>query len=209
MSRPRVTVRDYKRRTRGQLSLPPERLRGFGFGLAIGLALALVVFIADRRAGQSPFDAPEPRAAHHGSARGLPATDLKQQPAAAAAGTNAVSNETGTEAGRYDFYQMLPKFEVVVPEREHGTRVAPAAPVEQPGTYFLQVGSYRDAAVAERIRAQLSKLAIESTVQRVAVDNDVWHRVRIGPMRDLTQLNRLRQRLQAADLDSLVVRVDD
>jgi cell division protein FtsN len=208
VSRQRVTVRDYKRRTRGQLTVPPERLRGFGFGLAIGLALALVVFIADRRAGQSPLDAPEPRAARHGSARGLPTTDLKQ-PAAAAAEANAVGNETGSEAGRYDFYQMLPKFEVVVPEREHATRVAPAAPVEQPGTYFLQVGSYRDAAVAERIRAQLSKLAIESTVQRVAVDNDVWHRVRIGPMRDLTQLNRLRQRLEAADLDSLVVRVDD
>jgi cell division protein FtsN len=122
---------------------------------------------------------------------------------------SSAAGEARSEAGRYDFYQMLPKFEVVVPEREHGTRVAPAATVEQPGTYFLQVGSYRDASVAERIRAQLSKLAIESSVQRVAVDNDVWHRVRIGPIRDLRQLNRLRQRLEAADLDSLVVRVDD
>ncbi len=104
---------------------------------------------------------------------------------------------------------MLPNFEMVVPEHEHGARGAPAAPVEQPGTYFLQVGSYRDAAVAERIRAQLAKLTIDATVQRVAVDTDVWHRVRIGPIRDLGQLNRLRQRLQAADLDSLVIRVDD
>lgn len=204
MSRQRLTVRDYKRRTRGQWSgVTPARLREFGFGLALGLALALVVFVADRRAGQSPLDAPEPRAAHHGSGRGLPA-DLKEP---SSAPTDASSS--ASEAGRYDFYQMLPKFEVVVPEREHGTRVAPAAPVEQPGTYFLQVGSYRDAAVADRIRAQLSKLDIQASVQRVAVDNDVWHRVRIGPIRDLTQLNRLRQRLAAADLDSLVVRVDD
>lgn len=203
MSRQRYTVRDYKRRGRGQWSLQPARLREFGFGLALGLALALVVFVADRRAGQSPLDAPEPRAAHHNAARSLP-NDAK---ASSAATTDA--SEAGSEASRYDFYQILPKFEVVVPEREHGTRVAPAALVEQPGTYFLQVGSYRDAAVAERIRAQLAKLDIESSVQRVAVDNDVWHRVRIGPIRDLTQLNRLRQRLEAADLDSLVVRVDD
>ena len=199
MSRQRYTVRDYKRRSRSQWSLQPARLREFGFGLAIGLALALVVFVADRRAGQSPLDAPEPRAAHRNAARSLP---NEGKPSSGAA-TDA------SEAGRYDFYQMLPKFEVVVPEHEHGTRVAPAAPVEQPGTYFLQVGSYRDAAVAERIRAQLAKLDIQSSVQRVAVDNDVWHRVRIGPIRDLSQLNRLRQRLEAADLDSLVVKVDD
>lgn len=203
MSRQRYAVRDYKRRGRGQWSLQPARLREFGFGLAIGLALALVVFVADRRTGQSPLDAPEPRAAHHNTARSLP----NEGKASSTAATDA--SEAGNEAGRYDFYQMLPKFEVVVPEHEHGTRVAPAAPVEQPGTYFLQVGSYRDAAVAERIRAQLAKLDIQSSVQRVSVDNDVWHRVRIGPIRDLAQLNRLRQRLEAADLDSLVVRVDD
>ena len=203
MRRQRFTVRDYKRRGRDQWSLQPARLREFGFGLAIGLALALVVFVADRRAGQSPLDAPEPRAAHHIAARSVP-NDGK---ASSTAATDA--SEVGNEAGRYDFYQMLPKFEVVVPEREHATRVAPAAPVEQPGTYFLQVGSYRDDAVAERTRAQLAKLDIQSSVQRVAVDNDVWHRVRIGPIRDLTQLNRLRQRLEAADLDSLVIRVDD
>lgn len=203
MSRQRLTVRDYKRRGRSQWNLPPARLREFGLGLALGLALALVVFIADRRAGQSALDAPEPRAAHHLTGRSLP------NEGKASATAPADASEAGTQAGGYDFYQMLPKFEVVVPEHEHGSRVAPAAPVEQPGTYFLQVGSYRDDAVAQRIRAQLAKLDIDSSVQRVAVDNDVWHRVRIGPIRDLGQLNRLRQRLQAADLDSLVVRVDD
>jgi cell division protein FtsN len=111
--------------------------------------------------------------------------------------------------GKYDFYQMLPKFEVVVPEKERGTRVAPAATIDRPGIYFLQVGSYRDEAVADRIHAQLAKLGIDSTVQRVAVDADVWHRVRIGPIKDLPRLNRLRQQLSASDLDSLVIRVDE
>ena len=44
---------------------------------------------------------------------------------------------------------------------------------------------------------------------RVAVDEDVWHRVRIGPITDLTELNRLRTRLRAADLDALVIRVGE
>jgi cell division protein FtsN len=43
----------------------------------------------------------------------------------------------------------------------------------------------------------------------VAVDSDVWHRVRIGPIKDLARLNRLRIQLQQSNLDALVVRADD
>jgi hypothetical protein len=205
----RSGLRDYKRRSRNSLAIEPSRLRDFGVGLSVGLAIALVVFVSDHRAAQSAAETPPPR---HGPSR----TALRAGVGAGGSGGSTAADETGGAAaeaaggaGRYDFYQMLPKFEVVVPEHEHAARVSPAAPVQQPGIYFLQVGSYRDDAVAERVRAQLAKLDITATVQRVAVDTDVWHRVRIGPIRDLAQLNRLRQRLQAADLDSLVVRVDD
>jgi cell division protein FtsN len=75
--------------------------------------------------------------------------------------------------------------------------------------YFLQAGSYRDVNIAERKREQLGKLGIEATVQRVAVDADVWHRVRIGPIRDLAKLNRLRAQLRQSEFDALVIRVDD
>jgi len=73
----------------------------------------------------------------------------------------------------------------------------------------LQAGSYRNQADADRVRAQLSLQGIDAKVQRVAVDNDVWHRVRIGPISDLGELNRVRKQLQAADVDGLVIRVGD
>jgi cell division protein FtsN len=74
----------------------------------------------------------------------------------------------------------------------------------------LQAGSYRRHEEADRIQAQLKKQGIDANVQRVAVDDDVWHRVRIGPITDLGELNRLRARLRAADLDGgLVIRVGD
>jgi cell division protein FtsN len=41
------------------------------------------------------------------------------------------------------------------------------------------------------------------------VDSDTWHRVRIGPITDLTELNRIRSRLREADMDMLVIRVGD
>jgi cell division protein FtsN len=41
------------------------------------------------------------------------------------------------------------------------------------------------------------------------VDADVWHRVRIGPIRDLAELNKVRKQLQAAEVNALVIRVGD
>ena len=81
--------------------------------------------------------------------------------------------------------------------------------MEQPGAYVLQVGSYKNEAEAERVRGQLAKQGIEATVQRVAVDADVWHRERIGPFRDLARLNATRKELRAAGIDIMMLRVGD
>jgi cell division protein FtsN len=106
---------------------------------------------------------------------------------------------------------MLPNFEVVVPEKEKDVKrdLPAAARVERPGVYVLQAGSYRNEADADRVRAQLAMQGIDAKVQRVAVDADVWHRVRIGPITKLDELNKLRKQLQAADVDALVIRVGD
>jgi cell division protein FtsN len=132
-----------------------------------------------------------------------PAVDAGVAAADAAASGNAA-------AQRYDFYQMLPNFEVVVPEKERDVkRDVPAAKIERPGVYVLQAGSYRNEADAERVAKQLSLQGIDAKVQRVAVDADVWHRVRVGPISDLTQLNRVRKQLHAADIDAIVIRIGD
>lgn len=193
MSNRRLTSRDYKDAQHSPLEF--RRWKQFVTGLAAGLLIAGIVYIADHRAEPvAVVDHPTPRA-----------------PAARedAADTSAATSDASSPDGKFDFYQMLPKFEVVVPEKERGSRFAPTAQVDRPGIYFLQAGSYRNEAEAERIRAQLAKLGIDASVQRVAVDTDVWHRVRIGPIRDLDRLNRLRKQLAASELDSLVIRVDD
>jgi cell division protein FtsN len=197
----RLTARDYKRTRRSGIGVQLSRLREMAIGFAAGLGLAGVAYVASQHAADTApvTQRPMPR---------KPAA-LDPTPADTSANDSAIAAASGSGEGKYDFYQMLPKFEVVVPEKERGSRLAPAAQIDRPGTYFLQVGSYRDADVAERVHAQLAKLGIEATVQRVAVDADVWRRVRIGPIKDLAQLNRLRQQLRASDLDSLVIRVDE
>lgn len=199
MSGKRLTTRDYKSARHSQFDF--ARWRDLGLGLAVGLCVAGVVYVSDHRAAETPPpEHPVPHRTGNDAAAG----------SATATNPDVAATEGSSPAeSKYDFYHMLPKFEVVVPEKERGTQVAPAAQIDRPGVYFLQAGSFRDVNVAERIRAQLGKLGIEATVQRVAVDADVWHRVRIGPIRDLSKLNRLRAQLRQSELDALVIRVDD
>ena len=183
--------RDYKasRNRAGGLS----GSAGLLLGLAIGLGVAAALYIYDRRPGVQAPAGPEPSSRPDRNARA------------------SAEEEPGEESGRkYDFYQMLPKFEVVVPEREKAEAPdARPAPIERPGAYVLQAGSYHNFADADRVRAQLALLGVESKIQRVSVDNDTWHRVRIGPIEDLMELNRTRERLRQADIEALVIRVGD
>jgi hypothetical protein len=202
VSNQRLSARDYKGARRGGLNL--GRWRDLGLGFGAGLLVALVVYVGDHRGAQGTADAgstlaPTPRHVARGAG------------AAAADAGDAARAGTGAEGAvdKYDFYDGLPKFEVVVPEKEHGARVDAAARVSRPGTYFLQAGSYRRLEDANRIQAQLARQNINANVQRVALDADVWYRIRIGPIKDLDQLNRVRQQLQAAEIVSLVIRVDD
>ncbi len=191
----RLTTRDYKRTTRRPLDF--GRWREFGFGLLAGAALASIAFVyggGGARKAAEPADAPRP-----------------DPHRAAPADSDPGSAGAGKPSDKYDFYQMLPNFEVVVPEKDKEVkRDLPAgAPIERPGVYVLQAGSYRNEADAERVRRQLALQGVDAKVQRVAVDADVWHRVRIGPITNLAELNKVRKQLQAAEVDALVIRVGD
>jgi cell division protein FtsN len=72
---------------------------------------------------------------------------------------------------------------------------------------LLQVGSYGAAADADRTQASLALLGFESHVQRVTVDENVFNRVRIGPIADLESAERARRRLRGEGYDPLLMRV--
>ena len=111
----------------------------------------------------------------------------------------------------YDFYGMLLKSEVVVPETDIKAPVAtiPNTPIERPGIYVLQLGMFKNLEEAERLQAKLLRLGVQSAVQRIAIENEVLHRVRIGPVSNLNDLNRTRAALQRAEIDTVVIRVSD
>lgn len=177
------------------------------FGLSIGLAVAFAVFVNGRNQPVGLAAAPAPSPPVPGAAQSVAGTaarpdgrpdDDGQEPAA----------ETGES--RFDFYRMLPSFEVVIPEQEPNVArdTVPQAIVE-PGEYVLQAGSFSQYEDADRRRAELALQGIESTIQRVSIDDRTYHRVRIGPTRNLEQLNQQRARLRLANIDVLRIRLGD
>jgi cell division protein FtsN len=169
-------------------------------GLAAGLAVAVLVYVHDHRADTGLTHGVK---IDHKRVRNLDAS-----PDADVAEAGPGADDPGKSP--YAFYDMLPKFEVVVPEKEKDVRPdTRSVPETRRGTYVLQAGSYKNFADADRVRAQLALQGVDAKVQKVSVDNDTWHRIRIGPISNLDELNRLRTRLRKADVDVLVIRVGD
>jgi cell division protein FtsN len=191
---PKAAARDYKTKRRKNTGF--SGWTGVLWGLAVGLGVAGIVYIKDHR--------PDAQIARIGKA------DKKRTRGTEPPDAEAGDSSTEDSAKSYAFYDMLPKFEVVVPEKDKDVRPdVKSVPETRRGTYVLQAGSYKNFADADRVRAQLALQGIESKVQKVSVDNDTWHRIRIGPISKLDELNRLRQILRKADVDVLVIRVGD
>jgi len=165
----------------------------FFVGLALGLATALGVHVYDR------FDF-EKRQRIPPSPAEVQNKNKKPAPA---------SQRTEPQ-DQLDFYENLPKFEVVVPEREKDVRRnTSGAPVDKPGAYVLQAGSYRNYADADRVKALLALQGMTSKVEKVTIEADTWHRVRVGPIRDLRQLEDMRRKLREAQINAIVIKVDE
>ncbi len=160
------------------------------FGLTIGLSVAFAIYLNDRTPGipVGPVASPS-------------IDDNNEQ---------ASSQPESPPESRFDFYSMLPKFEVVIPEQEPDVRAdSGSQAVVEPGVYVLQAGSFTEYREADRRRATLAMQGIESKIQRVSIDDKTYHRVRIGPIDDLNELNVLRSRLREAQIDVLRIRLGD
>jgi len=161
----------------------------FAAGVAVGLVPSIVLYVQPRPAPEAAAvaEAERPGAARAPAARGGPKP-------------------------RFEFYTILPEKEVSVPESEinppAGTQPPPEAAPRPGATYVIQVGSFRKATEADRLKASLALIGLEAEIQTVTVNgSETWHRVRLGPFTDLTALNAARARLREHDMKALVLRI--
>jgi cell division protein FtsN len=73
-------------------------------------------------------------------------------------------------------------------------------------TYLLQVGSFRNDADAERLKAQLALLGIQTGIQTVTIDSgQTYHRVRTGTYAK-SDAQSVRARLEQAGHETIMIR---
>ena len=145
-----------------------------------------------------------------------PAGDAPAQVQDSSTDTEAAAEEVAPkrqdkDRPKYDFFTVLPEMEVVVPEQELSERVRPEADTAAPGQvnesrYLLQVGSFRELADADQLKAQLALLGVVARVQSVTVNDATWHRVRVGPVNSAREADDVRSRLADNGIDSLVMK---
>jgi cell division protein FtsN len=169
------------------------------FGLGLGLLVAVGVYL---RSPRTPAAAVVLTTA-------ITPSDKKPAPRAERQAAKATPQPTDDDK-RFQFYDILPQFQVIVPRGESrgaAAATARAAPVQQPGRYLLQAGSFSTPAEADRLQATLALRGIESRVQQATVDGNAFYRVQIGPIDDLDALNRTRRQLLDAGIEALPLKL--
>ena len=76
------------------------------------------------------------------------------------------------------------------------------------GSYYLQVGSFKNGVQAERFRAELALQGMQTNIQTVTINNkDTYHRVRVGPFYSFEALDKTRQKLKKKGLESTPIKI--
>ena len=81
-------------------------------------------------------------------------------------------------------------------------------PSADAASYIIQVASFRDREEADRQKADLALLGVESRIETVTIDNaETFYRVRVGPLKDFGKVQIISNRLADNGIQALVVKV--
>ena len=177
-------------------------------GLAIGLFVAFVVYLNNAtRPGQKNSIATVVQDVYSDLQK-----NAEKRESRPARETNTKADKPKSKpkkpeptATKFDFYYILPEIEVPVPDQELERKRKNPIQTED-ADYILQVGSFRELAQADQLKAKLALNGLSASIQTVKINNLSWHRVRIGPINNINKLSETRRRLKENGIDSIVVK---
>jgi cell division protein FtsN len=191
-----------RNRRRGSTGLP----RGFAMGMLLIVSTGLLAWYF-RSALMTTLESPPRVIAVESDQARKPSGKATVKSTSKPATEQAPKVTEPTE--RFEFYDMLPDAEVEVAEQPKAVRSAAPPPVSVPGTYVVQAGAYPDFAAADKVKARLALLGVASEIQTADSNGVLFNRVRIGPIENLDELNRLRARLQQNGIEHQVIPVGE
>lgn len=190
--------RDYKpaarRRRRSARSKSSPRWSWLLGGLIAGIIASYAVYLtATRTAADKPGQAAQKPAA--------PA------PKSVPPKTPAAEDKDAREKARFDFYTLLPEMEVKIgKESLDAARGGNSRKPESNGPFVLQVGSFRSYSEADNLKARLALIGVQASIQTVIIsDDNTWYRVRVGPYKNLKDLEQARTALQRNDVEYMLL----
>lgn len=114
---------------------------------------------------------------------------------------------------RFDFYNILPGIDEPLTEEpfDQVTQSIPTVTNNASTTssdYFLQIGSYKNANEAERMKAELALLGMIASIQTTeSSDKSTSYRVRIGPYSKIDEVDQMRASLQENGIEANFVKI--
>jgi len=193
-AKPKARKRPAKKRApaRGKETTSPPGWLWLLAGLMIGLMIAGLIHLKQERTTSNPTTTAQPKS-----------------PPPAKSKSDSTKPAPKEAPPRFDFYEMLPEMEVVVPKSEE--RPTAASKANKPSaSYVLQAGSFRTLTQADTLKARLALLGFEATIQTVTVNgSSTWHRVHLGPYSGQKELNKVRTRLWENKINTVPMRVSN
>lgn len=166
-----------------------------GLLLGVGLSVGLTMYL---KGGDNPFaDNRVSQPSVKSSVKKPPKEDISEENVLPQEDPNKVDNT-------FDFYTILSETESAVTEQE----IEESALTVKKDNYFLQVGAFQNEADADNMKAKLALQGFEAVVQTATIpEKGVWHRVRVGPLNDITQINKVRGELTSNGFNTELMKV--
>jgi len=174
-----------------------------GLLLGIGASVGVAIFV---KQGGSAFHEKSP--AQEAVVAEKPA-EKDTKPTTSAHGTDATPEQKKED--RFTFYGILTGSESPVSEQEiKQAAQQPQQAAEKPASenYFLQVGAFQTEQEADNAKAKLALIGLEAIVQTANIpDKGILHRVRVGPLANLDEINKARAELARNGFNADLIKI--
>ena len=169
-----------------------------GLLLGVGLSVALTMYI---KGGDSPF---ANNKVVRPALENLPEKLSENKTSEETISPSEESANYPKTDNKFDFYTILPETESTVTEKE----IQESTLTVNKDNYFLQVGAFQNEADADNMKAKLALQGFEAVVQTASIpEKGVWHRVRVGPLSNIEQINKTRGDLTTNGFNTDLIKV--
>jgi len=173
-------------------------------GLSFGLAVAAFVYI--RRPVATPL-VQSPAASLPQATSAAPSDDPRRK--------NGKAEPLALppkEKQRFTFYDALKQQEVALPADAAKSAAPPTSASDGDAgavSYVIQVAAFRSHDEADKQKASLALLGVESRIESVTVDgSDTFYRVRIGPDKNWAHVQSTMVRLEANGIQAQLLKLN-